>query len=504
MKQYNDYRFEIGLSVNAYQSKEETKLCLSTIGAKSAKMDKLAFYNHTTISVEEFEYYATNGYCFCNLFNYDATRKYYRENTNPKFNFNFVYEYPEYRRGNNKGAMKLQFKCDDFFEGSQCVFVDVDYTKFETMQEYIHVLVMKPTLCYCTFSDRIKGTRKFRLCYVFDSILDEFEFCKVSRAITSMVEESTGEELIDDCGTKESQYFNGTQNKEEIYRSDYIYSVSDFDIKDDNSYQNISKVPVNETECVTKPVLDLNFVSDMERLEYEEFMHNYSKQYKYYYRVDNGNWINDKIQIVDDSYFALFYNVERLKDGMCRKKKLYQRMCLRRVMNPDATPNEILFNAYIDLAKYIDNSEDRITVQDLVRNVKSCFKFTVEEICDKFKNMIKIAKEKTQPKNGKIYKNKQTIKEGNYSLVDMYYDKTKSPKENLQILKDNNISISEKSIYNYINNRFPKNKLTDNEIYNLLDLNLSIRNNKKLLEDNYDIKVSIGKLSKLLNKKAQQ
>ena len=307
-----DFYFEIGLSVNNYMSKEETKLCLSTIGAKSANMDKLAFYNHTTLSIDEFEYYTTNGYCFCNLFKYDANKKYYKENTNPKYPFKFTYEYPEYKKGNNKGAMKLTFKCDDYFEGSQCVFVDVDKTSFETLNDYIDVLTFKPTFSYCTYSDKIKGTRKFRLCYIFESILDEYQFYSVSKAIHSSIVEDTNEEMDDDCGTRESQYFNGTQNKEETYRSNYIYSYSDFIVSNNNNNINInqstsSSNPLTTTSTITtiyqdcekwdssttvedfeveeivivKPELDMNFVSDMERLDYEEFMHYYSKQYSY-------------------------------------------------------------------------------------------------------------------------------------------------------------------------------------------------------------------------------
>jgi len=520
MKQDNNFYFQIGLSVNSYNSKEETKLCLSSIGAKSAKMDKLAFYNHTTINIDEFEYYATNGYCFCNLFNYDANRKYYRENTNPKFNFNFVYEYPEYRNGNNKGAMKLQFKCDDFFEGSQCVFVDVDYTKFETMQEYINAIEMKPTFCYCTFSDKIKGTRKFRLCYIFDSILDEFQFCKVSKAITSMVEESTGEEMMDDCGTRESQYFNGTQNKEEIYRSNFIYSYLDF-IKEDNNLflpphqsttiysgwknegqftaTDIDEFESEEIVAVQKSELDLNFVSDMERLDYEEFMHHYSKHYKYYWRLESNEWIDGKFQYVDENYFRLYFNVERLKDGMCRKKKLYQRMCLRRVINPDATPNEILFNAYVDLAKFIDNTEDVITIQDLVRNVKSCFKFSVDDIIEKFDGMIKLAKEKTTPKNGKIYKDKTVIKSGNQSEISLYYNTSLTPKQNLEVLKHNGVNVSLSTIYRYCKDNKINTSITDDEILSLLDLNLSVRKNKVMLEDNYNIHISKNRINKIIS-----
>lgn len=535
MIQDNNFYFEIGLSVNSYNSKEETKLCLSTIGAKSAKMDKLAFYNHTTISVDEFEYYATNGYCFCNLFKYDKDKKYYKENTNPKYPFKFTYEYPEYKKGNNKGAMKLTFKSDDFFEGSQCVFVDIDRTSFLTMADYIGVLTYKPTFSYCTYSDKIKGTRKFRLCYVFDSILDEYQFFQVSKAIHTSIVSDTNEEMDDDCGTRESQYFNGTINKEETYRSNFIYSYSDFNISNNNiidnnnnitsstnpsnsstitttiyhGWQNEGQFETTATEIdefeseeivvVSKPELDMNFVSDMERLDYEELTHYYSKQYKFYWRLESKEWIDGKFQYVDENYFRLYFNVERLKDGMCRRKKLYQRMCLRRVINPDATPNEILFNAYMDLHKFIDNTEDIITIQDLVRNVKSCFKFSVDDIVEKFDGMIKLAKEHTQPKNGKIYKNKSVIKAANQSEISLYYNTSLTPKQNLEVLKQNGVNVSLSSIYRYCKANNINTSITDDEILSLLDLNLSVRKNKVMLEDNYNIHISKNRINKIIS-----
>lgn len=526
-----DFYFEIGLSVNNYMSKEETKLCLSTIGAKSANMDKLAFYNHTTLSIDEFEYYTTNGYCFCNLFKYDANKKYYKENTNPKYPFKFTYEYPEYKKGNNKGAMKLTFKCDDYFEGSQCVFVDVDKTSFETLNDYVDVLTFKPTFSYCTYSDKIKGTRKFRLCYIFENILDEYQFYSVSKAIHSSIVEDTNEEMDDDCGTRESQYFNGTQNKEETYRSNFIYSYSDFIVSNNNNNININQSTSSSNSLTTtttittiypdwqnegqfttttiedyeveeivivKPELDMNFVSDMERLDYEEFMHYYSKQYKFYWRLESEDWIEGKFQYVDEDYFRLYFNVERLKDGMCRRKKLYQRMCLRRVLNPEATPNEILFNAYMDLHRFIDNTEDVITIQDLVRNVKSCFKFEVSEIIEKFDGLIKLAKEHTQPKNGKIYKNKTVIKSANQLEISLYYNPSLTPKQNLEVLKQNGVNVSLSTLYRYCRDNNINTSITDDEILSLLDLNLSVRKNKVMLEDNYNIHISKNRINKII------
>lgn len=494
-----NFQFQIGVSVNTYSTKDEAKLCLSSKGAKSANLEKMAFKNHQTVTLDDFATLATDGHAFCNIFKYDANRKYRRENTNPKVKVRYVKEFPEYHHGKNKGAMKLQFKCDDFFDGAQGVFTDIDYTRFKTLDEYVNALEFKPSFSYCTYSDKLKGTRKFRLFYVFDTILDEVQFHRVSNAISEMVERSTGEEMLDDCGTRPSQYFNGTTNKEEIYKGYWVYSVSDFlgeaSTQSTTYYEGLEKSdsPENET-----PTVDLNFVSDMERLDYDEFMHVYSKRYKYYWRVDNGNWINGKVQFVDDDYFALFYNVDKLEDGMCRRKKLFQRMCLRRIINPDATPNEILFNAYVDLCKFVDNTVDTITIDCLARNVRSCFRFTVEEIADKYKYQIATAKEKTAPKNGRIYNGKQSIKEGNYGIIDTYFDKTKSVKENLEILKQNGVKIGRQTLYNYVKERKINVKPTNEELYEMMDASLSVRENVKNLLECYGIKVSIGKVQKIL------
>lgn len=499
-----NFQFKIGVSVNAYRSKEEAKMCLTTKGAKKANMEKMAFRNSQILTLDDFSSLATEGYSFCNIFGYDSDRKYVRENTNPNVKVKYVYEYPEYRNGANKGAMKLQFKCDDFFRGSYSVFIDIDYTRYSTLQEYIDVLKMKPSFSYCTYSDKINGTRKFRLFYLFDRMLDEVEFTKASKSITDMVERSTGEKMIDDCGTRPSQYFNGTTNKDETYKSYLVYSYSDF-VQDNWLDTVISELESesikNDEEKPIDPVddgIDLNLVSDMERLSYEEFMHFFSKRFKYFWRKDNGNWIDGKVQFVDDEYFSLYYNVDRIPDGMCRRKKLFQRMCLRRVMRPESTPNEILFNAYVDLNRYFDNSVDEITIDCLVRNVQSCFRFSIDEIKSKYFKTIETAKEKTAPKKGVIYNGKHSIKEGNQMLISQYFDDTLSVKENLEILHSNGVKVGRQSLYNYISEKQIKTKPTDSELMDMIDPSLSIRDNKSMLEENYGIKVSIGKLSRIL------
>jgi hypothetical protein len=65
--------------------------------------------------------------------------------------------------------------------------------------------------------------------------------------------------------------------------------------------------------------------------------------------------------------------------------------------------------------------------------------------------------------------------------------------------------VSKSTLYNYYKDRelsTKQNKLSDEEIYALLNPNLSIRKNREFLNDN-DIKISEKKLRALLKKKKE-
>ena len=236
----------------------------------------------------------------------------------------------------------------------------------------------------------------------------------------------------------------------------------------------------------------------MERLDYDEFMHTHSKKFRYWYRVEKNEWIEGKFQYIDDDYFSLYWNASRLKDGMCRRRKLFQRMCLRRVIFPDATPDEILFNAYVDLAKFIDNSEDPVTIDDLARNVNCCFRYTVDELAEKFRDIIDSARKSTKPKNGKIYRNRADIKDANRFEIGMFYVPGLSVKENKEILEENGVNISLTTLYAYANeNGICTKRHSDEEILSMLDRSKSLRANQKALKEK-GIEISHCKIAKLL------
>lgn len=528
-----NFIFEIGHSLDHYDSKEKAKLALSYKRIKEynkgienpdEQLSKMAFARES-ISVTRFAEMATSGYTFCNLFTYDPYRQYRNQG---KY---FHKIWPEYKRGRNKGGMKIQMKADVFYEGCQCFFVDIDYTKYKSVEEYIGALSLKPTVVYMSYSDDVykidakqknnlkydpkRGikSRRFRLCYVFSEIIFGKEnFKTISSAINKMVEDSTHEIVQDDCGKSMSQYFNGSMNKE-VYVTGCVYEITDFNInthynESPKEGQQVLYIPSILIETNIKPQTSKRYfeastslVSDMERLNYEEFMQNYRHKYRYYYRKDDGTWENG-YQIVGDDYFALYYHTKRLKDGEKRRKKLYENMCLRRVMFPEITPNEVLYCAYVDLQRFIDNSQDPIYIDCLVKNVKSAFKLSIEEIEQKYCEDIAYLRSK-KPKHGIIYdvrgaKNQSERntkkKEIRWARYDTLYDISLSPRENA-ILFD----CHEKTMRRFCKDRgIPtSNKVSDEYIRQNINLSLSIRGNINYFKEEEKMGLSKDRISRI-------
>ena len=194
--------------MDAYQSKKDAAACLSRDGAKSIGKEKMAFVEKD-VSINDFLLYATNGHAFCNLFDYDPNKELWHQDSQGKW----CREYPVYRSGSHKGGMKLFVKSDQYFRGAQTVFVDVDYTRFANIPDYIDTLTYKPTCVYMSYSDKQdkggKVSRRFRMVYVFSRVLDKKELVHISQTINDKIVFDTAEPMEDDCGTRISQYMNG-------------------------------------------------------------------------------------------------------------------------------------------------------------------------------------------------------------------------------------------------------------------------------------------------------
>lgn len=373
-----DFRFYTNVSIDTYQSKQEATACLSRAGSKAVGKSKMAFMEQN-VTVADFLNLATSGHTFCNLYDFDPNEKYWIEISTGKH----YPSYPVYKRGANKGAMKITFKSDQFFKGSQTVFVDVDFTKYQTIPEYISTLTIQPTCVYMSFSDNKDKhgviSRRFRLVYVLDELVGKDKFERISRAISDRIVLDTGEPMDDDCGTRVSQYMNGVFGNSETYQTNCIYSVSDF-IGEGVDYID-SPQPQNEVEQ-GKPQIDFNdqMLVDMATMEYSQFMHYYSIRYKYFYRIEREDWIDGLYQLTDENYLQLWYFREKQVDGQMRRRKLFKNACLRRLMSPNIDHDTLLFNLYVDFVRFFDNSDKVITLDTLKRKVINAMKMTQEQL----------------------------------------------------------------------------------------------------------------------------
>lgn len=146
-----NYRFWTNISLDGYKKKSDASACLTRKGAKNVGMETMSFYC-AQVNIKDFLWLAVNGHTFCNLFDYETDKEYWFENA---YGFKFKTS-PVYTTERRDGCMKLLMKSDRFFYGTQTIFVDIDYTRFTNILEYLSVLTIPPSCVYMSYSDNIE------------------------------------------------------------------------------------------------------------------------------------------------------------------------------------------------------------------------------------------------------------------------------------------------------------------------------------------------------------
>lgn len=552
MKENKEYRFEVSLSKDAYADK---RISGAMIGSTKVEENRIirkeyGFPSNKGIGYEKVQLTTTEllenllcGHVFCHLFNTNVLRK--------------------------DGSFGSSQKCDTNFDGSYVIGVDIDKTNYISASEFVSKLTIKPTFYYTTYSNMQEGKgARFRLIYVFEEKIQNpyfFRYCAFS--LNRIIEKDTNELIEDDCNLRCSQYFNGTnRNAKNVILdydiTNYIYSLEDINVsregfieflnhycyyktknrdrsKDINYileilnnsnvslsssttyYNEMENKDTTESETTVEYFSNISvggikdnfykcnedFVSDMSRLPYDEFMKYNRHKYTYTYRVEKNEWIDGIYQYIDEDYFSLYWNATRVQDGQKRRKKLFERMCLRRVMNPEIDANTLLFNAYEDVYRFFEVDKD-LTIDCLVRNVEVAMSLDINDIKENLSDTIEWLKSR-KPKSGIILKSGITfsiaernsvLKDIRWTLISEVYDCNLSVNENLEFINKNLFKIGKSTIYNFLdeyNLKTDASKISDYELRHMLDINLSVRENLKVIKDK-GYKISKDRLSKFL------
>ena len=532
-----NYQFLISISKSSYKNKAETiaSIAQKEDGRKLRELcgmkEKVSFQQVKTTPSGLLER-ILGGYTFCHLFS----------------GFPANSEQCTYVR--QDGFFTLSGKSDKFFQGSYIIGIDIDSTSYVSPRDYTERLSVKPTFWYTSLSNmqtdletgESKGCR-FRLIYVFDELIsDKYFFRYCSWCLHKRIEEDVEEKIKDKCGIECSQYFNGTNRNDSTLSVDYeltnnIYSLPDINTSEEGylhflqegcyyktlndskekdieerirllfSHSNI--IQQQHTQLIStwdESKQQLGIVcrintalfNDAQRLPYDEFYNYYKHQYQYVYRVERNEWKTlgeIKYQWCDDSYLELPWIPNVITDGHHRRNTLFHRAWLRRLIKPDITPDEMFFNLLVDCQRFFDNSDGALNVDLLSNKVYDSFKFDISSLIEKYSNVYKSTKESSQKKKVIIHRDSRgkisangLVKELQWQILDTVYNKDMTVEENLHILNDSDIDISQSTLYRYLFDRgIVPLKTSDKkfQLYKSLHKGgMSIREEIKYLKDN--------------------
>ena len=515
----DNFKFPVSVSTDSYWNKEDVNACVGS-SKKEENKDVREKYGHRRnhkmsfrtidVTAPELLNYCLNGYSFCNLFTGFPSKGW------------------DDRGGavtyiKKDGSFTLSAKKNEYFYGSNAICIDIDSTAAPTIQDYVDRLSHKPTFWYTTFSHMESGKGiRFRMVYALaEPIIGQQQFDAVVDQVHRRIECEVGEVIEDKCGEKCSQYFNGTNVKNKELVVEYGYYGCIYCIKD--IYNNVIEREKNITTTTNYPSWQTDHTSiipspndwllhDIDTMTYDAFMQAHRHQYNYCYRGDNGTWVNDTYQIIDDKYFKLPHWVYTTTDGSNRRIKVFLRMCLRRVMFPAIDIDNLIFCAYEDVHRYFDNSDGVFNSDYYKRNALDAFAYTLHELEENCSKSLEILRAK-RPKSGIILKSgvayggtaNAVIRDIKYDLLDQYYNRDLSVMENLAVLQSMlNFPISERTLYRYCHERgITLGRLSDDDIMANLDVYLSVRKNKELLAG-MGINVGERRIIRLLNTLREQ
>lgn len=518
MRKRTKYRFRTSISREGYESYEIIRTCY--ISAKEAKKSghSLIAFKEMEVSVSEFLMYAVHGHIFCDLYRFDENLKYpfqstsyyqddwnllqtlssqndvdpfetlYASNLRKNKEHTIHYDaYPVYKRGVNKGYFKIQAKSNQFFYGSQTVFVsvDIDKTKYTSLEEYVTRLPKKPTCAFYSYSDMKEedgvASHRFTLVYVFNSVLNSEEYENMTYRIYAMIEREMGE-AVSDMRVRRSQSVVGGDNPN-TYNSSIIYSKDDFPT--DNILVNASTpnhITVSQPEVAGEPD-EIHFsddlVFDMQNLPFSNVDRKWKDMGMEYIVRTPIDFGNDEYKIVDDDYVELIYSRKKFTDGQQRRKKLFVRAALRRLIKPNITADELLYNLFIDRELFFDNSDYELSVHVLKNIVEAAFRTDIGII----KDINARSERPTFVVNPNVPNKHKAVSAARRDITNRYIAKMYDPKatitDNLKIMNQGGNKIKKTRLYEWCK----KNNITPikRPVVDGYNPKLSIRKNAEVM-----------------------
>ena len=436
MKTTNDYKFEVSISTERFDHKPN----------RDTEIPNLHF-TKKAVDVDEYIEYMLEGYCYAGVYSYDSF------DIGQKDNENYRYSY--------------------------LVTIDVDHSH-ETMNEMVDRIEFKPTFAYTSCRDGLNGESRFRLVYAFDEKIEgKIDYYNLVYSIFT----ANGVDIEKEVGYRDKKYDkksddaiqfyngNGTENFD-FTVTDIIYYKEDFKdyYKQYHRVTNSKSVNENYIHTHTNNIhlndtfKDKQFEDDFYKLKIEEILSKYIDVYP--------NLEHTPLEIPDDDtpYIIIptdYVEIKRLckvgkegkyirvndgsalkiKDGQGRRRTLFWNGILRRLINPNITFDNLVYNLLYELCYYISNykAENIIGKKEIYQIAVDVMK----QDMSKYEHLRGTDKQFIVNRNYciKYGKTKNEVKPMaakliRYNHIGELYDCNLTDKENLDKMKENGMVIS--------------------------------------------------------------
>lgn len=429
MRTTTDYKFEVSISEKGYDHKPN----------RTTETPYLHFTKQT-VDVDDFLNYMFEGHCYTPVYSSDS--------------------------------FSMSSKTDNNYRYSYLVSIDIDHTQVP-MNDMVDKLEYKPTLAYTSCNDGKDGEYKYRLVYCFDDKIEGIgEYYNYVYSILNS--NKLGIDDIDKRSLKASQYYNGNGTQTfDFAVTDIVYNKDDFRLfykdyyslsctgirnKEDKSIieNHTYNTPYNIHLNDTFHDVDEEFESDYWNMKMEDILSKYVDIYP--------NMEHTPLEIPDDDTPYIIYphgyiEIRRwwrkrldgkpikIKDGEGRRRKLFLNGIIRRLINPNITFDNLLYNLLYELLFFISNYDaDNIIGK---REIYQIAQDVMKKDMTKYENLrgshkrfmvnpnfcIKHGLSKNEVKS-------MAAKMIRYNQIGELYDNSLTDKENLEIMKENGLDIS--------------------------------------------------------------
>lgn len=359
---------------------------------------------------------------------------------------------------NQEGLITIKDKKEANFLTTSAIIYDFD--DMDTgMMNYIYSLPFKPSFAYPTYSNGKNGFSRFRLAYVFNEDLvgvDEFNTMYHAIANANGFVRETKEHGGWDVRNVAQLYY-GTTSTATTYNGDRIYSQSEFlpyvvALTEIKSKVSVSKVPdISKYESAVNPEFLHDFFCLPQKALYtkyrEEYYPNYLPSLSTPLELDES----EMFFRYPDDYVCVYHKRQgkytlKWDIGEDRKKKMYITAQIMLFNLPTLSIENLLYNLRLERQWYYDNRDGKISNEFLLQTAISAFEkpYPLEPSEHPTFSLNKPFWEG----QGFTANQAKMIVRGYLKAqeVNRLYNPLLTRKENLLILKENGIRISDRTL----------------------------------------------------------